>query len=53
MFGINVVLEIFQNVIEEIFIGLLGCKNIFDDIIVFGVIMVEYDQNFYGVLIRF
>ena len=36
MFGINPASEIFQNAIEEILTGLLGCKNIADDIIVFG-----------------
>ena len=36
LFGINAALEIFQNAIEELLTGLTGCKNISDDIIVFG-----------------
>ena len=43
MFGINAASEIFQNAIEEILTGLLGYKNISDDIIVFGATPVEYD----------
>ena len=35
-FGINAASEIFQESIIEIFSGLPGCKNISDDIIVFG-----------------
>ena len=52
MFGINAASEIFQNAIEEILTGLPGCKNISDDIIVFGVTTAEHDQNLYGVLTR-
>ena len=52
MLGINAASEIFQNVIEEILTGLPGCKNISDDIIVFGVTTAEHDQNLYGVLTR-
>mgnify|MGYP002804219367 CR=1 FL=1 len=36
LFGINAASEIFQNTIEELLTGLKGCKNISDDIIVFG-----------------
>ena len=52
MFGINAASEIFQNAIEKILTGLSGCKNISDDIIVFGVTTAEHDQNLYGVLTR-
>ena len=52
MFGINAVSEIFQNAIEEIHTGLPGCKNISDDIIVFGATAAERDQNLFGVLTR-
>ena len=36
MFGINATSEIFQNSIAELLTGLPGCKNISDDIIVYG-----------------
>ena len=52
MFGINAASEIFQNAIEEILTGLPGCKNISDDIIVFGATTAKDDQNLYGVLTR-
>ncbi len=52
MFGINAASEIFHNAIEEILTGLPGCKNISDDIIVFGATTAEHDQNLYGVLTR-
>ena len=52
MFGINAASEIFQNAIEEILTGLPGCKNISDDIIVFGATTAEHDQNLYGVFTR-
>ena len=35
-FGINAASEIFQESIKELLTGLPGCKNISDDIIVFG-----------------
>ena len=50
MFGINAASEIFQNAIEEILTGLPGCKNISDDITVFGATLAEHDQNLHGVL---
>lgn len=52
-FGINVVFEIFQEKIREFFFGFLGCKNILDDIIVFGKDQEEYNKNFCGVFQRF
>ena len=45
VFGINAAAEIFQNVIEAILAGLPGCKNISDDIIVFGRDQKEHDAN--------
>ena len=52
LFGINAAAEIFQNAIEEILAGLPGCKNISDDIIVFGRDQREHDVNLRGVLER-
>ena len=52
LFGINAAAEIFQNAIEEILAGLPGCKNISDDIIVFGGDQRERDVNLRGVLER-
>ena len=52
MFAINAASEIFQNAIEEILTSLPGCKNICDDIIVFGATPAEHDQNLHGVLTR-
>ena len=52
MFGINAASEIFQNAIEEILTGLPGCKNISDDIIVFGKTQREHDENLRGLLQR-
>ena len=52
MFGTNATSEIFQNAIEEIPTGLPGCKNISDDIIMFGATPTEHDQSLHGVLTR-
>ena len=52
MFGINAASEIFQNAVEEILEGLPGCRNISDDIIVFGRTQQEHDENLRGVLER-
>ena len=52
MFGINAASEIFQDAVEEILTGLPGCKNISDDIIVFGRTQQEHDKNLRGVLER-
>ena len=51
-FGINAASEIFQESIKELLIGLPGCKNISDDIIVFGKGKDEHDKNLRGVLQR-
>ena len=52
-FGINAASEIFQEAIREILTGLPGCKNISDDIIVFGKGQDDHDKNLLGVLQRF
>ena len=49
-FGINAASEIFQESIKELLTGLPGCKNISDDIIVFGKGKDEHDKNLRGVL---
>ena len=51
MFGINVASEIFQNEIANLLVG-AGCKNISDDIIVYGRDAKEHDENLRGVLNR-
>ena len=51
-FGINAESEIFQESIKELLTGLLGCKNISDDIIVFGKRKDEHDKSLRGVLQR-
>ena len=51
-FGINAASEIFQESIKELLTGLPGCKNISDDIIVFGKGKYEHDKNLRGVLQR-
>ncbi|CAB4025713.1 Hypothetical predicted protein [Paramuricea clavata] len=52
MFGINAALEIFQNSIAELLTGLPGCKNISDDIIVYGRDVREHDENLNRILTR-
>lgn len=51
-FGINAASEIFQEKIRELLSGLPGCKNISDDIIVFGKDQEEHNKNLRGVLQR-
>ena len=51
-FGINAASEIFQESLKELLTGLPGCKNISDDIIVFGKAKDEHDKNLHGVLQR-
>ena len=51
-FGINAASEIFQEAIRELLTGLPGCKNISDDIIVFGKGQEEHNKNLRGVLQR-
>ncbi|CAB4036363.1 Retrovirus-related Pol poly [Paramuricea clavata] len=52
MFGINAASEIFQNAIAELLAALPGCKNISDDIIVYGKDQLEHDLNLQAVLQR-
>ena len=52
LFGINAASEIFQESIKELLTGLPGCKNISDDITVFGEEKDEHDKNLRGVLQR-
>ena len=51
-FGINAASEIFQETIRELLTSLPGCKNISDDIIVFGKDQEEHNKNLRGVLQR-
>ena len=51
-FGINAASAIFQESIKELLPGLPGCKNISDDIAVFGKGKDERDKNLRGVLQR-
>ncbi|XP_074635909.1 uncharacterized protein LOC141894234 [Acropora palmata] len=51
-FAINTASAIFQESIKELLIGLPGCENISDNIIVFGRGKDEHDRNFRGVLQR-
>ena len=52
-FGINAASEIFQNEIANLLVGLLGCKNISDDINVYGRDdQKEHDENLRRVLTR-
>ena len=52
MFGVNAASEIFQNKVEELLTGLPGCKNISDDIIVFGQNQETHDKNLRSVFER-
>ena len=52
IFGINAASEIFQNKIAKLLVGLPGCKNISDDIIVYGRDEKEHDENLCRVLTR-
>ena len=52
LFGINAASKIFQNTIEELLTGLLGCKDISDDIIIFGNDQATHDANLHHVLER-
>ena len=52
IFGVNAASEIFQNALEEILSGLQGCKNLSDDIIVYGKDQDEHDKNLNATLTR-
>jgi len=51
-FGVNAASEISQEAIRELLSYLPGCKNISDDIIVFGKGQEEHNKNLRGVLQR-
>ena len=52
MFGINAASEIFQTAVAQLITGLDGCKNVSDDIIVYGKDQQEHDRNLKAVLDR-
>lgn len=52
-FGINAAAEIFQKNIEQIILGLDGCINISDDVIIYGSDKQEHDARLHRVLERF
>ena len=49
-FGTNSVSKIFQNTIQNVFNGISGCRNISDDLIIFGKAQAEHDQTLRKVL---
>ena len=52
VFGINAAAEIFQNAISDLLHDLPGCRNIYDDIIVYGHTPEEHNANLKRVLQR-
>jgi hypothetical protein len=52
IFEVNAASEIFQNALEEILSGLQGCKNLSDDIIVYGKTQEDHDKNLHATLKR-
>ena len=52
MFGINAAAEIFQNAIWELIKDLPGCRNISDDILVYGQDTQEHHENLARILQR-
>ena len=52
MFGINSASEIFQNTVAELLRDLPGCRNISDDIIVYGKTVAEHNTKLTAVLDR-
>ena len=52
MFGVNAASEIFQNAVSQTLAGLPGCRNLSDDIIIYGKTQTEHDQNLKAVLQR-
>ena len=43
-FGTTSSSEIFQNAIQQVIQGIKGCRNISDDIIIFGATQEEHDR---------
>ncbi len=52
MFGVNSAPEVFQSAVEQMLSGLHGCKNMADDIVVYGRTQEEHDKNLRAVLDR-
>ncbi|XP_038063208.1 uncharacterized protein K02A2.6-like [Patiria miniata] len=52
MFGINAASEIFQSAVAQLLTGLSGCRNVSDDILVYGKDQQEHDRNLKAVLDR-
>ena len=52
IFGLNAASEIFQNGIAKLLVGLPGCKNFSNDIIVYGRDEKEHDEHLRRVLTR-
>ncbi len=52
-FGTTSSSEIFQNAIQQVIQGIKGCRNISDDIIIFGATQEEHDSALEAVLQRF
>ena len=51
-FGVTSACEEFQGIISNLLSGIQGCKNIADDIIVFGKTKMDHDKALYNVLKR-
>ncbi len=49
-FGTSSASEIFQSTIQSAFNGISGCRNISDDLIIFGKTQIEHDQTLRTVL---
>ena len=52
MFGVNSAPEVFQSAVEQLLSGIPGCKNMADDILVYGCTKDEHDRNLRLVLNR-
>lgn len=52
MFGINCAPEIYNKVMDQVFQGLAGVKNIFDDVFIHGATKGEHDKRLEDVLKR-
>ena len=52
MFNVNSAPEVFQSAVEQLLSGIPGCKNMADDILVYGCTKDEHDRNLRLVLNR-
>ena len=52
IFGVTSAAEAYQKILQQVLQGLKGCRNISDDIIVFGKTKTEHNQNLEKVLAR-